>query len=209
MIARTLFVALFVILPTRGAETATAQVAGVFQVHPGSPAEGWRPIVEIPDLLADPVLQQALSSGLPLRFHLRVELWERSVFDRLAEAQEVSVAMVQDPLDRMFRLETGRSSSAFSSALAAQRAIRATLRPRLQPRGPGRFYYLATLEVETLSLSDLEELRRWMRGEMQPAVEGRAPPGRAVERGLRRVFVRLLGLPTRRFEARSANFVLP
>jgi hypothetical protein len=79
----------------------------------------------------------------------------------------------------------------------------------VQPRRSGRFYYLATLEVETLSLSDLEELRRWIRGEVQPAVEGRAPAGRAVERGLRRVFVRLLGLPTRRFETRSEIFVLP
>jgi hypothetical protein len=37
-------------------------------------------------------------------------------------------------------------------------------------------------------------------------VQGRTSPGRAVERGLRRVFVRLIGLPTRRWEARTPSF---
>ena len=208
MIARVLFAGFLLLLATR-ADSAEAQVAGAFSVRPASAAERWRPLVEIPNLLEDPVLQNALSSGLPLRFHLRVELWERSIFDRLAESQEISLAVLQDPLDRMYRIETAVNVSALPTRSDAQAAIRATLRPGVQPRGGGRFYYLATLEVETLSLSDLEELRRWIRGEVQPAVEGRAPPGRAVERGLRRVFVRLLGLPTRRFETRSDIFVLP
>jgi hypothetical protein len=58
--------------------------------------------------------------------------------------------------------------------------------------------------VETLSLDELDELRRWLRGEARPAEAGRPPRG--VERGVRRIFVRLLGLPSRRYEARTAIF---
>ncbi|HEU0051954.1 MAG TPA: hypothetical protein VFQ39_02210, partial [Longimicrobium sp.] len=78
--------------------------------------------------------------------------------------------------------------------------------PDMRPERAGRYYYLARLEVETLSLSDLEELRRWLRGEARPAVAGEKPVGRAVERGLKRFFVRLLGLPARRYEARTHVF---
>lgn len=208
MIARVLTATLLLLFAPPGADSVAAQARIAFAVRPAPATEGWRPLVDIPDLLSDPVLQEALSSGLPLRFHLRVELWERSVFDRLAEAQEISVAILQDPLERIFRLETAGSSSSLTSVQQARTALRSILNPSLQPRERGRFYYLASLEVETLSLSDLDELRRWMRGEAQPAVEGRTPAGRALGRGLRRVFIRLLGLPTRRFEARSAAFVL-
>ena len=72
----------------------------------------------------------------------------------------------------------------------------------------GRFYYLVTLNVETLSASDLEELRHWLRGQARPAVAGKQPVGRAVETGVRRFFVRLLGLPTRRYEARTPIFAV-
>jgi hypothetical protein len=78
----------------------------------------------------------------------------------------------------------------------------------VRPSRTGRYYYLAKLEVETLSLSDLEELRRWLRGEVGPAVAGSGSPESAVESGVRRVLVRMIGLPTRRMEARSGTFTV-
>jgi hypothetical protein len=160
-------------------------------------------------ILRDRALLGAVESGLPLRFHLRLELWERGFFDRFRDAVDIRYVLVQDPIDRDFRLDVGGGERRFPTLLLAQRALDAEMRPALRPRGAGRYYYLASLEIETLSLSDLEELRRWLRGDVRPAVEGRAPPARAVERGLRRVFVRVIGLPTRRYEARSDNFVIP
>lgn len=186
---------------------AAAQTAP-FSVRAGSAAEGARPQVEVPGILDDPALRDALQSGLPLRFQLRVELWRKGVFDRLVEAQEIHLALLQDPLDRLYRVDTGQAERRYASLGEAQAAIEAALYASLGPRGSGRYYYLATLDIETLSLSDLEELRRWLRGDVRPAIEGRASPGRAVERGLRRVLVRVIGLPTRRYEARSGTFVL-
>lgn len=171
-------------------------------------AAGWRPVVRVRGLLGDPALLDALGSGLPLRVHLRVELWEKSLFDRLVGSEDAFVALAQDPLDQAYIVETGRGEQRYRSLAEAETALRSllivSLRPPLTRR---RFYYLGTLEIESLSLSDLEELRRWLRGEVRPAVQGRAPAERALARGISRLFVRLVGLPTRRYSARSATFV--
>ena len=62
------------------------------------------------------------------------------------------------------------------------------------------------LDVETLSLSDLDEVERWLRGELKPAVRGQKNPGTAVTRGIRTLVVRLLGGEKRHYEARSGTF---
>ncbi|MEX0912567.1 MAG: hypothetical protein WD737_05310 [Gemmatimonadota bacterium] len=172
------------------------------------PAErGWPAVVQVGPLLDDEALRGALDSALPLRFHLRVELWRRGILDRLAAVEEISLAVIQDPLSGGFSVEgPGIRSRQVETIGQVQLALRALLSTDLRPTGEGRYYYLATLEVETLSLSDLDELRRWLRGDVAPAIEGRASPTQAVERGLRRLMIRVIGLPTRRFEARSANF---
>jgi len=88
--------------------------------------------------------------------------------------------------------------------------VRSRLRSGLRPAGTGRFYYLARLRIETLSLSDLEELRRWLQGELGPAVGGDDDVvGSAIGRGIRRLFVRALALPAIQFEARTARFDWP
>ena len=171
-------------------------------------AEGWRASVRLRGVLRDPALVEALEGGLPLRFHFRVELWKKDVIDRLVEAREVSRALLKAPLDGGYTLEDGRTERAVRTLSQAEGALQQAFQPPMRPVSGGRYYYLATLEVETLSLSDLEELRRWLRGEARPAVTGEKPAGRAVETGLRRFFVRLLGLPTRRYEVRTESFTV-
>lgn len=170
------------------------------------PAEQWRPAVRLDGILRDRALFEALEGGLPLRFHLRVELWRKDVIDQLVEARETSRALLKGPLDGGYVLEDGRRERAYADLPAVEAALQAAFQPAMRPAAGGRYYYLAKLEVETLSLSDLEELRRWLRGEARPAVTGEKPVGRAVERGLRRFVVRLLGLPTRSYEARTPSF---
>lgn len=175
-------------------------------VAAGGAAAGWRPAVRARGLLADPGLRDALHSGLPLRFRFRVELWEKGLFDRLVGTHRAALALLQDPLDGAYTLDNGRVEQRFRSLAEAEGAVQGAFAAGLHPTTPGRFYYIAVLEIETLSLSDLEELQRWLRGEARPAVEGRRSVGRAVESGLRRAVVRVIGLPTRRYEARSATF---
>jgi len=74
------------------------------------------------------------------------------------------------------------------------------------PKLGQRTYYNLLLDVETLSLTDLDEVERWLRGELKPAVRGQKNPGTALTRGLRTLVVRLLGGEKRHYEARSATF---
>ena len=189
------------------AEPAPAQ-SRPLGVEVASRAEQWRPVVRVNGVLRDDALVDALQSGLPLRFHLRVELWRKDVIDHLVEVRETSRALLKGPLDGEYVLEDGRRERVFSTLPEVEAALQAGFQPSVRPPSSGRFYYLARLEVETLSLSDLEELRRWLRGEARPAVAGEKPVGRAVERGVRRFFVRILGLPARRYEARTPSFTV-
>lgn len=186
---------------------APAQSRRPLTVAVGGAAAAWRPVVRVEGMLEDAALREALVSGLPLRFRFRLELWEKALLDRLVGTHRVNLAVIQDPLDGEFTVTTGRVEHRYGSLRevegAVEAAFAATLRP---PRAGARYYYLAVLDVETLSMSDLEELQRWLRGEARPAVEGRGSVGRAVESGLRRAFVRVIRLPTRKYEARSPTF---
>ena len=76
------------------------------------------------------------------------------------------------------------------------------------PRKGVRGYYNLLLDVETLSLSDLDEVNRWLRGELKPAVSGKKNPGTAIGRGVQTLIVRLLGGEKRHYEARTGTFRL-
>ncbi|HET7460002.1 MAG TPA: hypothetical protein VFJ82_02095 [Longimicrobium sp.] len=168
---------------------------------------GWRPVVAMDGVLRDDALLDALKGGLPLRFHFRVELWRRGAgVDRLVEARENARAMLRAPLDEGYTLEDGRTQHAYATLPECEAALERAFQPPIRPPGRGRYYYIAVLNVETLSMSDLDELRRWLRGEARPAVTGSRPVERAVESGVKRFFVRLLGIPTRRYDVRTPVF---
>lgn len=162
--------------------------------------------VRLPRVASDPSLRQALASGLPLRFRFRLELWEKRSIDRLRGTHRVEAVLLEDPLSAEMVLTIGRTRTRHSAPETVERTLEALFSGSLQPANPGRYYYLSVLEVETLSLSDLEELERWLRSEARPAVGGEASVGRAVESGVRRAVVRMMRLPTRRYEARSRTF---
>ena len=198
--------ALLFSLALLNAAPAPAQSRAPLTVSVGGANVRWRPTMRMQGVMRDPALREALQNGLPLRFHVRVELWLKAEpFDQLVGVEEMSRALLRAPLGEGYTLEDGRVQRRYSSLASAQAALQAALAPTLHPRTGGRHYYLVRLNVETLSLDELDELRRWLRGEGRPAeASGRQPRG--VERGVRRIFVRLLGLPSRRYEARTGIF---
>jgi hypothetical protein len=163
-------------------------------------------------VLADASLENAVRSGLPLRLRFRVELWRDRFLADLVGQRRWAAILVYDPLDREFLVRADDAADAgarrFASYAAARAALETPVRLPLAPPTAGRYYYTAVLDVETLQLSDLEELQRWLRGEIQPAVSGNRSVGGAVSEGARRLMIRVLRLPDRRFEARSDRFTV-
>jgi hypothetical protein len=168
------------------------------------------PIVVVGQVLDESGLEEALRSGLPLRIRIRVELWRDRAFDQLVDQVGWTQVLAFEPMAGQFLIgRPGENTPDRYPSYAAARAVLETLyRPRLRATAPGRYYYLATLEIESLSLSDLEELGQWLRGEVAPAARGRRSPAAALGTGLRRALIRILALPTRRYEARSDHFMI-
>jgi len=185
---------------------ATLAQSAAIGVRPDT-LRGGRALLRIGSVLNDAALEEATRSGLPVRLRARVELWRDGFFDDLEATANWSAVLLYEPLDKVF-IVRGPDGAAqryptYSSARSAiEREVPLTVRPG---RG-GRYYYLAQLEIETLSLSDLEELERWLQGELGPAVGGDRSVTSAVSEGAKRLLIRLLGLPARRLEARSERF---
>jgi len=168
------------------------------------------PRVRSTGLLADGKFVGLMRSGFPLRLHYRLELWKvrTSWFDQFIREVSWDGVARNDPLaDDFVLIRQGGNVSRYATAddLAAALDIpyTVTLRPS---GGSGRYYFVARLEVTTLNDTDLQELSRWLSGQVGPAVSGEGNFGEALARGAQRVLVRLAGLPRQRLEARSPTF---
>jgi hypothetical protein len=168
--------------------------------------------VKATSLLADGKFSTLMRSGFPLRLHYRLELWrERSGwFDQHITDRFWDAVARHDPLaDDFLLIRTGGSVARYGSADDLEQAFEIPYRVTLKPLGSGNFYVLCRLEVTTLNETDLEELTRWLKGDVSPAVSGGGNLGDALSRGAQRLLVRIAGLPRLTLEARSETFSRP
>jgi hypothetical protein len=180
------------------------------------PQSAWldsAPAVASAGLLADGAMRDLLANGFPARLHYRLERWASGRwFDDLKAAFEWDVILKYDVLGKKYQVvrvvnNKAQSLGEYPSADMADDAVEAPYRAGISlPKKGQRGYYNLLLDVETLSLSDLDEVNRWLRGELKPAVSGKKNPGTAVGRGLRTLVVRLLGGEKRHYEARTGTF---
>lgn len=196
--------------PTLLAAILLLPQAGVGQGEPLSlslGAEDGGVAIELGDIFAVGGIQQSLESGLPVRIVILTELWRDRFFDALEGREEWRATVWFEPFSETYRVETLESTIGLANSPAeAIQVLRAAVSSSLAPNQPGSYYYLGRIEIETLSLSDLDELRRWLRGELAPAVGGDETVGGALGRGVRRMFVRALGLPAVRYQTRTPEF---
>jgi hypothetical protein len=171
------------------------------------------PEVRPAQVLADRELRELVRNGFPARLHFRVELWSvgRWVDDQ-ERKNEWDVYVRYDALNKTFRVlrvvgdrvqTVGQFADYDDAAAAVERPYRVPIAPSREGR---KYYYNVTLDVEVLSVSDLDELEQWLRGELQPSLKGRKNPATALTRGARTLLVRLLGGEKRRYVQRSETF---
>ncbi|MGZ8456678.1 MAG: hypothetical protein ACXWZ4_08795 [Gemmatirosa sp.] len=205
--------ALALTLAASSASRAGAQGRGVeirLPTRAALASEG--PLVRLVGVLNERDLRDLLDHGFPIRLHYRAELWTvAGWFNDLRGSWEWDVVVQQNAMARTYEVvrlvgdevtPLGEFSQLSAAVTAAERPYRV---PLLPPRGR-RSYWNLVVDVETLSMSDLDEVERWLRGELRPAVRGRRNPGTAVGRGLKTLASRLLGGETRHYEVRSETF---
>jgi hypothetical protein len=210
---RSLLLAVALLGATAGAAPAQARPALSITAPSAGEATRTGPVVVAAHMLEGSKLQELLASGFPARLHFTVELWSVGGWvndlERITEwdvvvrwlAVEHEYEVTQVAGDVPFSL--GRFALLGDAAAAVARPVRA---PIAAFAGARRFYYRATLTVETLSLSDLDEVERWLRGELRPAVRGERNPGTVLGRGLKTLASRLLGGERREYVERTPVF---
>lgn len=171
------------------------------------------PWVRSGGLLSDGPMKDLLVNGFPARLHYTMERWATGGwFDDIKATGEWDVVVKYDALGKryhLFRAVANRATEVgnYATLDEAQEILDAPFRaPISVPRRGQRSYYNLVLDIETLSLTELDEVEQWLRGEMRPAVRGKKNPGTAVSRGVRTLMLRLLGGEKRRYEARSGTF---
>jgi hypothetical protein len=171
------------------------------------------PSVRSAALLSDGPMRNLLVNGFPARLHYTLERWATGGwFDDMKATTQWDVVVKYDALGKryhVFRAVANRATELgnYDTLDEAQEVVDAAFRAPISPAKRGqRSYYNLVLDIETLSLTELDEVEQWLRGEMKPAVRGKKNPGTAVSRGVRTLVVRLLGGEKRRYEARSGTF---
>ena len=194
-------VRLDITLPTRG----TDGVNGAS----GTPG----PQIGFARVLDDEQTRELVRSGFPAQLHFRLELWRVGRWvNEMERAMDWDIVVGYDPSAQSYRVRRRFGTQvedlgAFATLASAQTASEQPVRVGLSPRRPGsRYYYNLTLDVEALSVSDLDQLERWLRGELRPAVRGENNPLTAIGSGALTLVTRILGGERRHYEKRSPTF---
>jgi hypothetical protein len=197
-----------VLLFVSGSRVARAQTRPEIDIRMAATA--FPPAVSVRGVLTEREFDELLRSGFPARLHVRAEVWSVGRwFDEVRGRAEWDVIVQYNVIDRTYdvaRLEGARvtplgSYLRFADARAASELPHQPVLP--SPRRGQKAYVLVQAELQTLDVSDLDEIERWLRGEATPAVRGKRSPASALTRGVRTLASRLLGGEVRRLEARS------
>lgn len=188
------------------ASPLAAQRRPMLEVSPPTVA-GVGALVTATNLFAEQSMRDLVRSGFPASLHFRLELWRASgLFDDLESRGDWEVIVQYEPSAQRYhvvRRQDGRVEDlgSFATLATAQTVIERPTRATLAPERPSaRYYYTLTLDIEALSVSDMDQLERWLRG-----VRGNTAAS-AVGTGMRTLMLRLLGGEKRNYSAKSPTF---
>ena len=183
----------------------SAQRAPKLEVSP--PTSDGGATVTSTNLFAEPDMRELVRSSFPASLRFRLELWrEGRVFDDLEGAFQWDLIIQYDPTAERYHLIRRLNGKledlgSFATLATAQTALEKPLKTPLAPeRRSARYYYVLSLDIEALSVSDMDQLERWLRG-----VRG-GTAASALGSGMRTLMLRMLGGEKRVFDKRSMTF---
>ena len=189
------------------ASPLAAQRRPTLEVAPPASA-GVGATVSATNLFAEPNIRDLVRSGFPASLHFRLELWRAGgLFDDLEGRLDWDLIVQYDPSAQRYRVvrrQAGQHDDlgSFATLATAQTVLERPSRATLNPEREGvRYYYTIAMDIEALSVSDLDQVERWLRG----AKSGTAAS--AVGNGFRTLMLRMLGGEKRHYTARSGVFV--
>jgi hypothetical protein len=165
------------------------------------------PTVTTTNLFGDADMRDLVRSGFPASLRFRLELWRvGGLFNDLEGQRDWELIVQYDPSAQRYRVvqrQSGRLTDlgSFATLSTAQALLERPTRILLAPEREGsRYYYNLTLTVEALSVSDMDQLERWLRG-----VRG-GTAASALGSGMRTLMLRMLGGEKRVYDKRSVTF---
>lgn len=195
----------------------SAQESAGPRIEIGLPTASTAAVVRLLNAIDGGRFEELLRNGFDVRVHLRGELWKSGrIFDDVVARAEWDMIVHFDQFDQTFEVARVNPDGlvaplgTYKRLEDAKAALALPYVPPLRAPSKGeRYYYGVQADIETLDLRDLDEVTRWLRGELAPAVQGRKNPGTALGRGLRTLVSRVMGGEVRRLEARSPQFAVP
>ncbi len=191
--------------------TAAAQsprVGLVVSLMPSAtPGTGREPLVRVTNLLRDERWSEALDQAFPIRLAFKVEIWRsrEGWIDEFQRATEWSMVIQREPLEEQYRVTTillaGTTESRFPTRAELERYMATPRSVEVLPRGVGSFYYTVRLRITALTDEDMDELEQFLAG--QPNAQRERSP---LARSLRRLLLRMAGLPWEELEMRTEKF---
>jgi hypothetical protein len=165
------------------------------------------PTVTTTNLFGDADMRDLVRSGFPASLRFRLELWRvGGLFNDLEGQREWELIVQYDPSAQRYRVVQRQGNrlddlGSFATLSTAQAVLERPTRILLAPEREGsRYYYNLTLTIEALSVSDMDQLERWLRG-----VRG-GTAASAFGSGMRTLMLRMLGGEKRVYAKRSTTF---
>ena len=175
---------------------------------PSSSADGGATVTTV-NLFAEADVRELVRSGFPASLRFRLELWRAGgLLNDLENSVEWEYIVQYDPTAQRYgvlRRQNGKIEEVgtFATLTTAQAVLERPFRTTLAPEVSGaRYYYTLAMNLEALSVSDMDQLERWLRGTRSGTAAS------AVGSGLRTLILRMLGGEKKRYNARSQTFVV-
>ena len=199
---------------TRPAHAQSARVSvSVALDRPDARTGAQKPIIYLRGLLDDGRWTEALDNSLPIVLTHRIEIWRarEGWIDELVSESEWQTIVTKEPLQEEYAVTLVLGSRPQRPVRFVERdsAVAYLQRPNLVevgPTRPGRYYYRLTTRVTALSDQDMDQLERFLAGDPDLDIPDRS--GTAVGRGVRRLLLRIAGLPSEVLNARSEVFTV-